>query len=290
MIHIYSYYNYGGFKDLYLGTLDEKAESKYLIPLYKVYKQRLEDNPNDKKSADKIELWSSLIQIKELNECSSVMYPQDASVVISHSGYKVILKELQDGSTLLAVRDIPGHADEFDRPCPFAVMLIGDSAEDDKPLCILADYLKNKERLASFESFCSGIFEHDIQVNALKFHFQEFVSEIKGILSGHEFQEEKYVSDRKVKLLIIPETLKPIDAIKEQVLALCDIEYLYNINGFLFDTHKEDNPKYCAEGSDFSKTMGNNQEKNIWDYAHSLEEMLRKLDSRIRYLEKILQQ
>ena len=103
MIRIYSYYNHGGFKDMYIGTFDEDVEVKYFIPLYKVYEKRLAENPNDKKSADKITLWSSLTQIKELNENSSDAYPQDASIVISHSGYKVMLKQLQNGTTLLAV-------------------------------------------------------------------------------------------------------------------------------------------------------------------------------------------
>ena len=36
MIRIYSYYNHGGFKDMYLGTFDEEVDVKYFIPLYKV--------------------------------------------------------------------------------------------------------------------------------------------------------------------------------------------------------------------------------------------------------------
>ena len=287
MIRIYSYYNHGGFKDLYLGTLEENVESKYFIPLYKVYEQRLAENPNDKKSADKISLWSSLVQIKEINERSPEAYPHDASVIISHSGYKLILKQLQNGSTLLAVRDIPGHADEFNRPSPFAVMLIGDKTLDYKPLCILADYLKNKENLSLFETFCSGVFEHDIKVNALQFHFEEFVSEIKDIISKHKIKEEHFINDRKVKLFVVPETLKTTDAIKEQGLTKNDIELLYDTKGTKYVTHDEDSSKPYVEYSNTLKTKEETNEKDIWAYARSLELMIQKLEARIRFLEKI---
>lgn len=286
MIHIYSYYNHGGFKDLYLGTLEEDIESKYFIPLYKVYEKRLAENPNDKKSADKMALWSSLVQIKELNEKSSEAYPQDASIVISHSGYKVILKQLQNGTNLLAVRDIPGHADEFNRPSPFAIMLIGDNKQDYAQLCILADYLKNKENLSLFETFSSGVFEHDIKVNALQFHFREFVSEVKDIISKHEIKEEKFINNRKVKLIVVPETLKAIDAIREQGLTKYDIELLYDTKGTKYVTHDEPTPKTRIEHTSPTQTKEESKEKDIWAYARSLEVIIQKLEARIRVLEK----
>lgn len=244
------------------------------------------ENPNDKKSADKITLWSSLVQIKELNENSSEAYPQDASIVISHSGYKVMLKQLQNGTTLLAVRDIPGHADEFNRPSPFAVMLIGDSEQEYKHLCILADYLKNKENLALFETFCSGVFEHDIKVNALQFHFREFVSEVKNIISKHEIKEEKFINDRKVKLIIVPETLKAIDAIREQGLAKYDIELLYDTSGKKYLTHDEKSTKHHVVYSNPTSKESSNNGKDIWAYARSLEMMIQKLEARIGVLER----
>lgn len=286
MIRIYSYYNHGGFKDMYLGTFDEDVDVKYFIPLYKVYEKRLAENPNDKKSADKITLWSSLVQIKELNENSSEAYPQDASIVISHSGYKVMLKQLQNGTTLLAVRDIPGHADEFNRPSPFAVMLIGDGKQEYKNLCILADYLKTKENLSLFETFCSGVFEHDIKVNALQFHFKEFVSEVKDIISKHEIKEEKFINDRKVKLIVVPETLKAIDAIREQGLTQYDIELLYDTSGKKYLTHDENPTKNHVAHSNTTNKESCNNEKDIWAYARSLEVMIQKLEARIAVLEK----
>lgn len=286
MIRIYSYYNHGGFKDMYLGTFDEDVDVKYFIPLYKVYEQRLAENPNDKKSEDKITLWSSLVQIKELNEKSSEAYPQDASIVISHSGYKIILKQLQNGTTLLAVRDIPGHADEFNRPSPFAVMLIGDGKQDYMQLCILADYLKNKENLSLFETFCSGVFEHDIKVNALQFHFREFVSEVKDIISKHEIKEEKFINDRKVKLIVVPETLKAIDAIREQGLTKYDIELLYDTSGKKYLTHDENPTRNHVAHSTATNKESCNNEKDIWSYARSLEVMIQKLEARITVLEK----
>ena len=286
MIRIYSYYNHGGFKDMYLGTFDEDVDVKYFIPLYKVYEQRLAENPNDKKSEDKITLWSSLVHIKELNEKSSEAYPQDASIVISHSGYKIILKQLQNGTTLLAVRDIPGHADEFNRPSPFAVMLIGDGKQDYTQLCILADYLKNKENLSLFETFCSGVFEHDIKVNALQFHFREFVSEVKDIISKHEIKEEKFINDRKVKLIVVPETLKAIDAIREQGLTKYDIELLYDTSGKKYLTHDENPTRNHVAHSTATNKESCNNEKDIWSYARSLEVMIQKLEARITVLEK----
>ena len=285
MIRIYSYYNHGGFKDMYLGTFDEDVEVKYFIPLYKVYEKRLAENPNDKKSADKITLWSSLTQIKELNENSSDAYPQDASIVISHSGYKVMLKQLQNGTTLLAIRDIPGHADEFNRPSPFAVMLISDGRQEYKHLCILADYLKDKENLSLFETFCSGVFEHDIKVNALKFHFKDFVSEVKDIISKHEIKEERFINDRKVKLIVVPETLKAIDAIREQGLTKYDIELLYDTSGKKYRTHDENPTKHHVVHSTATNKESCNNEKDIWAYARSLEEMIQKLETRISILE-----
>lgn len=285
MIRIYSYYNHGGFKDMYLGTFDEDVEVKYFIPLYKVYEKRLAENPNDKKSADKITLWSSLAQIKELNENSSDAYPQDASIVISHSGYKVMLKQLQNGTTLLAVRDIPGHADEFNRPSPFAIMLIGDSEQEYKHLCILADYLKNKENLSLFEALCSEVFEHDIMVNALQFHFHKFVSKLKTIISEHKIEEIHFINNRKVKLIVVPSTLKAIDAIRDQGLTLYDIELLYDTSGKKYPTHDENPTRNHVAHSIATNKESSNNEKDIWVYARSLEVMIQKLEARIRVLE-----
>ena len=186
---------------------------------------------------------------------------------------------------MLAVRDIPGHADEFNRPSPFAVMLIGESEQEYKYLCILADYLKTKENLSLFETFCSGVFEHDIKVNALQFHFKEFVSELKDIISKHEIKEEKFINNRKVKLIVVPETLKAIDAIREQGLTKYDIELLYDTSGKKYLTHNENPTKHHVVHSTATNKESCNNEKDIWDYARSLEEMIQKLETRISILE-----
>ena len=112
------------------------------------------------------------------------------------------------------------------------------------------------------------------------------MSEVKDIISKHEIKEEKFINDRKVKLIVVPETLKAIDAIREQGLTKYDIELLYDTSGKKYLTHDENPTRNHVAHSTATNKESCNNEKDIWSYARSLEVMIQKLEARIAVLEK----
>lgn len=229
MIRIYSYYNFGGFKDLYLGTFDDSDEFKYFIPLLPVYEERIKDNPDDTKLSDKLSLWKSLPHIVELYEGAPDSYPKEAARSMSHAGYKILYQQFKECYRQISIRDISGMKDEYGRTTIFNLMFVSDDVEDVSDMDILADYIR--KNLKSFEIFCQSLFEMDFIVNALKFNFSKMTNELRRILTEHKISSEDYPKDKQVILLVIPDSVKPEISLRELDISAEKVSSLYRVNG-----------------------------------------------------------
>lgn len=296
MIQLYAYYNHGGYKDMYLGSLNDADENKYFISLYKVYEGRLANNPEDKKAEEwrkKLAEWSPLPKITELNEKSPNAYPQGASFVISHAGYKLMLKKLDTGKVLLSLRDIEGPSDEFGRATTFSLIWIADNREDNKKLCTLADYIRRNS--ASFDKFCSETFNYDSETNALKFSFGEYTTELKRIINSHNNSTVKE-SHKTVWLYVAPQGPAIKDCIEQQGVQENKIELLYDTSGKEFRIERRYETKHDTPDRTTTPRIPNfgiptlhlNHEKSLEERVVQLEKEKESLERRVEKLEEII--
>lgn len=237
MIKIYSYYNYGGFKDLYLGTSNDNTEFKYYIPLLQVYEERVKTQPNNEQVKQKLELWHSLSQIEAISESSIEAYPQSAARAISHSGYKMLYKQIGGNKLMLSIRDIPGPCDEFERQSPFNLMFIGDASDDKLILDKLALYLS--DNLNNFESEVCSLFEKDIQVNALKINLKWLNKKLEQIVESSDYDIDLCKTNKPVILLILSVGQRLNVALSEQQIKSYDIHRAFYTDGVQVPVHLE---------------------------------------------------
>ncbi len=220
MIHIYAYYNSGGYKDFYIGSLGDKVvDYKYFLPLKSVYEEKVKDgfsttvgtrhNQVNIDYAEWLKRWEDLPEIVALRSDSPEAYPKEGALAITHSGYRLIY-QLVGGKYQIVVRDIEGQKDEFQRDSPFSIMLLSDAEEDFQDMDVLADYFRC--HLKEFVDFCKYIFEYDVTVNALRFHFRRFVEKLNEILHSHSITVVEYRRrTARVLLMVIEDrTMLPI--------------------------------------------------------------------------------
>ena len=171
MIKFYAYYNHGGYKDFYLGSQTENVDFKYFLPLLNVHEHALKEN-YDEELHKNVERQKSLPKLVALSDQTiSYNYPSGARVMMSHSGYKLLYRQIKQ-QCILAIRDISGKTDSYGRQSPFNVMIIGDSEEDIKHLDSIAEYIRSN--IFTFEEQVSSFFENDFVENGLRFNFKAF--------------------------------------------------------------------------------------------------------------------
>lgn len=220
MIHIYAYYNSGGYKDFYIGCLsDNVVDFKYFLPLRSVYEEKVKGgftttvgtrhNQVNIDYAEWLKRWEDLPEIVALRSDSPEAYPKEGVLAITHSGYRLIY-QLVGGKYQIVVRDIAGQKDEFQRDSPFSIMLLSDAEEDFQDMDVLADYFRC--HLKEFMDFCKDIFEYDVTVNALRFQFRRFVEKLNEILHYHSITDVEYRrgSSRVLLMVIEDRTMLPI--------------------------------------------------------------------------------
>ena len=173
MIRYYAYYNHGGYKDLYLGSSEDTIASRYFLPLLSVYE-------NEESMAKDVAAWKKLPPIINLSTGTSEFnYPTQARIMMSHAGYKLQYRLLEDKG-VLALRDVGNNKDAYGRTCPFAMMMVADTDEDKEKLEILCYYIwKNLEES---ESIFSSKFVNDFDVNGLRFDISSLNDTIQNIV------------------------------------------------------------------------------------------------------------
>lgn len=229
MIKYYAYYNHGGYKDFYLGSIQDEDEAKYYLPLLNIHEQSLIDNPDEDLSKE-VEHQKLLPKLVVLSDNTiEYNYPNAARSLMSHAGYKLLYRQFSN-TIVLAIRDIPGSLDGYGRKTPYNVMFFGDR-EDRKALDILAEYIRHNT--SSFENFLNTIFEDDLTENGLKVHLQELNTEIKRIMSSNEPFAIDESLNKSVRMIVIPAGMELSNCLREQSIQRSEIAICYNTDGAL---------------------------------------------------------
>ena len=133
MLKYYSYYNVGGYKDMFLGDSSMNAKETYYLPLLAIWKKKAASGDTDAES--KVKSIADLPKIQLLSSKDSLGLPKEAELMFSHGGYKVISTIGSNGESILAIRDIESDSkDESGRTIPFLLVIVGTTANDAKIL------------------------------------------------------------------------------------------------------------------------------------------------------------
>lgn len=218
MIKYYAYYNYGGYKDLFLGSSDDIMEYRYFLPMLSVYM-------TDPSMQEKVEVWKNLPAIINLsNQTEEYSYPSEARVMMSHAGYKLQYRTVGN-EDVVALRDIAGSRDTYGRSCPFVMMFVANTAEDKAKLKVLAHYIWCHTE--ETESCLSSLFVNDFDVNGLRYDIKSLNDFINNVVSTHEESIEDNTYKRRVPFFIVPDGIRFRNAFEEQQISENDVALAY---------------------------------------------------------------
>lgn len=152
----YSYYNFGGgYKDLYLGSSNQKDEKSFFLPL-------LATLPEDK-SRD----YSLLTMMQRITRDNNFGFPNEAVKFFSHGSYKLCFASFGSFEGL-AISDIEEQLlDDNGRPLYCTFFFLSESIEETQVLCRIA-----KQFLISpveWSKFMVGLFTYDAEKNGFSF-------------------------------------------------------------------------------------------------------------------------
>lgn len=222
MLKYYSYYNVGGYKDMFLGDSTMSYESTFFLPLLPVWKKKAE--AGNVSLAEKIESLEKLPKIKILTVDSNYGLPKSAFTLISHAGYKVYLSKLSSGESIFAIRDIDSNSkDESGRSIPFLLLVVGDTDSDRIVLEKMAAYAVS--HIDDISRKISNLFSYNPTVNGVEFSLHALNGLIKDISDKNNNTFMTLTKDivvdlkkNEVALFAIPEGLDKTIAIREQNL------------------------------------------------------------------------
>ena len=195
MLHFYTYYSVGGYKDMYLGNsgMTDVAQTYYL-PLLPGIKQKADGG--DKAMQEKFEALDALTKIGLLTKDCRFGLPVAADSLIIHSGYKIIYMHLESDKHIIVLRDIQGSgADENGRAIPFLLAIMCDSASDLPLMDRLALYLTCNTQTA--ENKFVSFLHYDVNANGLCFELKAIC---EWIMSIKEFVPIQVSLDKKVPI------------------------------------------------------------------------------------------
>ena len=239
MIKYYSYYNCGGYKDMYIGSDSLNVDATYFVPLLPVWKGR--NKPGDQ---EKIERAEAVAHIGLISNIKSYDFPHECNILFSHGGYKAIYKTLSDGTSCLCIREMDSNSrDEEGRATPFNFLFIADGEKSIRKLDHLAiAYLNDSKQI---ENIILESISYDPILNAIKFDLQKL--------------NELYDNEESSRISHIPEKviyLKAADsriAIKELDLKKEDVDAFYDENNIV--VYGEIKLRTMNEGSSDSQNV-----------------------------------
>lgn len=220
MLRYYSYYNVGGFKDMFLGDSTMSAKSTYFTPLLAVWKRRASEG--DTSLLAKIEEVENLPKVNLITNDCSYGFPEQAATLVTHAGYKVYLATLSTGECVFSIRDIEGNdRDEAGRAIPFLLLVVGTTDADRIVLEKLAAYAVS--HLNEISNKFAQLFSYNPQYNAIEFSLQtinELIEDIstKNSNSFSTLTKTVVVNCKKkdIALFAIPQGLDKAIAMREQ--------------------------------------------------------------------------
>ena len=222
MLKYYSYYNVGGYKDMFLGDSTMSSESTFFLPLLPVWKKKAE--AGDLSMVEKIESLEKLSKINILTLDANYGLPNSALTLITHAGYKVYLSMLATGESIFAIRDInSNNKDESGRSIPFLLLVVGTTDVDRIILEKLAAYAAS--HIDEISKKIADLFSYNAEVNGIEFKLQDLNGLIEKISAKCDNTFMTLTRDvvidlkkNEVALFAIPEGLDKSVAIREQNL------------------------------------------------------------------------
>ena len=209
MIKYFTYYSFGGYKDIYVGSDLDSTDASYFIPLLNVWKKS--DKPENVEKLAKAE---SVKQVELITKSNSAGFPAECNLMFSHGGYSAIYRTLLDGRTCLCIRDIPNRTkDEEGRDTPFNFMFLADSDESiDKLDNVALKYLAN---IKETNSLIASAITYDHIINGFKFD----LAKLNNLFSS-DFESKSNLRHRasSVDYLLVGSRNQISLAIKEQEL------------------------------------------------------------------------
>ena len=222
MLKYYSYYNVGGYKDMFLGDSSMEAQKTYYLPLLAIWNKKALAGDTDAEA--KVKSAEGLTKIQLLSSKENLGLPKEAESMFSHGGYKVIYSVGQDGDGIFAIRDIESSSkDESGRTTPFLLVIVGTTFEDSKSLEKVAAYTSS--HLESFSKELSALFRYDANINGIVFELAQMNTIVRKIAAeGNNSllttDGVKSIESRRgaIPLLVIPEGISKEVAFAEQGL------------------------------------------------------------------------
>lgn len=219
MIKYYAYYNYGGYKDLFLGSSNDIVDCRYFLPMLPIYK-------TDPSMQEKVESWKKLPEIICLsNQTEEYSYPSEARVMMSHAGYKLQYRIIGN-EDVFALRDIAGSKDTYGRSCPFVMMFVADTLEDKKRLKILTHYIWC--HIQEVENLFSGLFVNDFDVNGLRYEIKSLNGFVDNVVSTHEESIDGNTYNKRILFFTVPDGIRFRNAFEEQQISKNDVALAYD--------------------------------------------------------------
>lgn len=220
MLKYYSYYNVGGYKDMYLGDSSVKTTETHYLPLLSIWKKKAASG--DSEAEDKVKLTENLSKIQILSSKDNFGLPEEATLMFSHGGYKVINKLTANGESIFAIRDIESSSkDESGRNIPFLMVIIGTTEDDAITLEKVTAYASS--HLESFSKELANLFYYDADKNGVVFKLSAMNVIVKRISNEANntlltIDGVKTVQAKRggVSLLVLPEGLTKDYALTEQ--------------------------------------------------------------------------
>lgn len=242
MLKYYSYYNVGGYKDMFLGDSSMNEDKTYFLPLLNIWKKKAQ--AGDKEMASRLQSLETLPMIKLVTGDDNCDLPESAKILFSHGGYKIILTTSESGETIFAIRDVESSSkDESGRTIPFLLVIVGSSDTEKNTLEKFAAYASS--HLDSFSQKISGLFSYDSTKNGISFELATLTAYVdkisqKSTNSLLTMRGEVVIGGRiDVPLMIVPEGLSSTIAIQEQGLSGKKVNIVNLLDVVPLDNHEK---------------------------------------------------
>lgn len=264
MIRVYGYYNFGGYKDMYLGNSDDKEDMHYYLPLLSVMRKRKSDA--DKDNLKRLE---KLPQIKILSEDNLYGLPQECIPFFSHAGYKVIYETLDKGKVCISVQGIPCKKSKGKDESPsFSLMFVADSEKDILLMDGLMEAIRNEYN--DWMDFLGRLFSYESDVNGLSFHVADLFLRLKDIRGSHPLDH----TPGKVDCLVVSDFSKIDIVLKIFNLKRSSLIKVYDVQGKEYPT--VDNVDLKSNANSVSDALKRTS-KNIKNFGKDIIEEIKTL-------------
>lgn len=233
MIHYYTYYSVGGYKDMYLGSEASEAERAYYLPLLDVEEQQAKEE-NDAKLIAKVARQKKLERISILTQTENFGLPKTANTLVTHGSYSLIFTHLEGTKYIIVVRGLNAKDS-----VPFLLSIMSDSADDLLRMNRIATYIAANTEIAKKE--LAACLHYDPTENGLcveLIQLNKWIECVAADQANDYFQTVEGKTIRltarknQISLLLVPQGVTPGYAIRELSMiqevdcAFCELNVL----------------------------------------------------------------